>query len=293
MRILISTLIALLLYPAGALLAQDSTRAGAGAGTKVEVPMTVRSSHLIGMRVRNKENKDVGAIDDLVVSLGSGKIRYAALSFGGFAGLGTKLFAVPWEALTFKFGEKDRYLVFDVDADDLKNAPGFDKSNWPNVGDASWASSVDKYYKIDRTAASAGEKKVGENITYDDAYRVSTIKNMEVRNGAGRDIGNISELVFNLKDGNISYAALSFGSIAGLGGKLFAVPFSAFKLQHAANDRHLVLNISEEKLKAAPGFDTNHWPNTADADWSRDIDKYYDISTSKTTTTTTTTERKK
>jgi sporulation protein YlmC with PRC-barrel domain len=283
--VLFPALAALLAFPIATTLGQDRTRNTADAGTKVEVPMTIRSSQLVGMRVRNKENKDVGAIDDAVVSLGSGKIRYAALSFGGFAGLGNKLFAVPWEALTLKFAEKDRYLVFDVREDDLKNAPGFDKSNWPNVADASWAASIDKYYKIDRSqqTPSAGEKKVAGNITYDDAYRVSTIKDMDIRNEAGRDVGHIQEVVFNLKDGQIAYVALSFGSTAGLGGKLFAIPFHAFKLQHTPTDKYLVLNVSEEKLKSAPGFDTNNWPNVADREWAREIDKYYGVGTAERT----------
>lgn len=266
-------------YPLAVAQSQEKNQAGARDGAKVEVPMTIRSSHLIGMRVRNKENKDVGSIDDVVVSLGSGKIRYAALSFGGFAGLGNKLFAVPWEALTFKFGEKDHYLLFDVNEDDLKNAPGFDKNNWPNFGDSSFTTSVDKHYKTERsadqTARATNVTQPQGNVAVDDAYRVSTLKNMDVRDASNRDIGNVSELVFNLKDGTISYAALSFGSIAGLGGKLFALPFHAFKVNHTANDRYLVLNVSEEKLRAAPGFDSNHWPNTADPNWSREIDQYY------------------
>jgi Uncharacterized conserved protein len=258
-------------------------------GAKVEVPHSMRSSHLIGMRVKNKENKDVGAIDDLVVGLNSGEIRYAALSFGGFAGFGNKLFAVPWEALTLKFGEKDNHFVFDVTEEQLKDAPGFDKNNWPNVADAAWVASIDKHYKVDRKArheaqANAEGRKAGGNIVYDDGYRVSTIKGMKVRNEEQKDLGRVDELVFNVKEGDIGYVALSFGSVAGFGGKLFAIPFQAFKLHATPSEKYFVLNVSEEKLKAAPGFDANHWPNTADPNWSRDIDRYYgDLRTAERT----------
>jgi len=274
---LLATVWALASNSAGA---QDRSRKADGkddaaGGAKVEVTTSVRSSQIVGMRVRNKANKDVGAIDDLVVGLGSGKIRYAALSFGGFAGLGNKLFAVPWEALTYKFGEKDRYLVFDVAEDDLKNAPGFDKTHWPNVADPAWASGIDKYYKIVRTSVTPGEKPAGGNVVYDDAYRVSTLKGMKVRNDAGKDLGSIDEVVFDLKEGRINYAALSYGSVVGIGGKLFAIPFDAFKLHQSPSDKYLVLNVTEDKLRDAPGFDSNVWPNTADGNWSREIDRYY------------------
>jgi len=237
-------------------------------GAKVDVAHSFRSSHIIGMRVHNKDGKDIGKIEDLVIGLAKGDIRYAALSFGGFAGIGTKYFAVPWEAMTFRFGEKDRHFVFDVTEEQLKNAPGFDTSNWPNVADPKWSTSVDKYYKVERSA--------GGNVTYDDAYRVSTIKGMKVRNEAGKDLGYIDELVFDIRSGKVNYAALAYGSFAGLGGKLFAVPFHAFKFHHDADNRFFVLNISEDKLKAAPGFDSNKWPDTADPNWSRDVDRYYE-----------------
>jgi sporulation protein YlmC with PRC-barrel domain len=124
---------------------------GAREGGKVDVAHSFRSSHIIGMRVKNKEGKDIGKIEDLVIGLAKGEIRYAALSFGGFAGFGTKYFAVPWQAMTFRFGENDRHFVFDVTEDQLKDAPGFDRNNWPNVADQHWATSVDKFYKLDRT----------------------------------------------------------------------------------------------------------------------------------------------
>jgi len=243
---------------------------GTREGGKVDVARSFRSSHIIGMRVRNKDGKDIGKIEDLVIGLSKGEIRYAALSFGGFAGFGTKYFAVPWQAMTFRFGENDRHFVFDVTEDQLKNAPGFDSNHWPNVADPKWSTSVDTHYKIDRSQRDAG------NVSYDDAYRVSTIKGMKVRNESNKDLGYIDELVFDITKGQVNYAALSYGSFAGLGGKLFAVPFQAFKFHHDGDNRFFVLNISEDKLKAAPGFDTNKWPDTADPNWSRDVDRYYE-----------------
>jgi hypothetical protein len=50
--------------------------------------------------------------------------------------MGEKLFAVPWAALTLD--TQNKRFVLKVDKDTLKNAPGFDKDNWPNMADASW-----------------------------------------------------------------------------------------------------------------------------------------------------------
>jgi sporulation protein YlmC with PRC-barrel domain len=58
----------------------------------------MRISQLIGMDVRNAEGKDLGEINDVVVDVDSGKVHYAVLGFGGFLGMGEKLFAFPLSA---------------------------------------------------------------------------------------------------------------------------------------------------------------------------------------------------
>jgi sporulation protein YlmC with PRC-barrel domain len=245
-----------------------------------EIATMFRSSDVDGLEVRNKANKDLGNIKDLVVDMSSGHVRYAALSFGGFAGLGDKLFAVPWEAMTFKFGEKEHFVVFDVTEQQLKNAPGFDENNWPNIADPAWAASIDKHYNIERKAAAAGqpkagERKVADNIVYDAAYRAGTIMGMKVKDNAGRDIGSVNELVLNLKDGMVHYAVLSSGGVAGIGAKLHAIPFQEFKLHHTADQKFFNLAVTAEKLRDAPSFDSNRWPNLSDAQWANEIDRHY------------------
>jgi hypothetical protein len=76
--------------------------------------------------------------------LRSGKVGYAVMSFGTFFGMGGKLFAVPWNALTLDTTRK--CFVLNVEKDRLKNAPGFDKDRWPDMADQSWVQEVHSYY---------------------------------------------------------------------------------------------------------------------------------------------------
>ena len=102
------------------------------------------ASSLAGDSVRDSAREDLGKIDELMIDLKSGKVAYAVLSFGGVLGMGNKLFAVPWNALTVD--EDDRCMILDVPKDKLKNAPGFDKNNWPDMADSTWRSDIYSYY---------------------------------------------------------------------------------------------------------------------------------------------------
>lgn len=275
----------------GSAVAQEAAAKPAAKG-KVEVATTFRSSEIIGMNVKNRAGESLGKVEDLVVELQTGDVRYAALSFGGFAGFGDKLFAVPWQAMTFKFGENDRFFVFDVTQKQLETAPGFDRNNWPDVANPAWSEGIDKHYSANKRTATVDKAPRTTDIKDGDApvaadavFRVSTINGMKVRNDAGKDIGHVDELVLDIKAGKVKYAALSFGGFVGFGDKLFAIPMTAFSLKHGADETFFVLDISAEKLKTAPGFDKNNWPDTADPQWAAEIDKHYPERTAERPTT--------
>jgi uncharacterized protein YrrD len=99
---------------------------------------------LDGDSVVNAQGEDLGKIEDIMLDVERGRIAYAVLSYGGFLGMGDKLFAVPWSALTL---DADRHcFVLNVDKQKLENAPGFDKDHWPTMADPTWAGELHTYY---------------------------------------------------------------------------------------------------------------------------------------------------
>ena len=107
-------------------------------------PRVLAADTLTGDKVVNLQNEDLGKIEHLMIDLGTGRIAYAVLSFGGFLGMGDKLFAIPWSALTVDTLEKR--FILQVDKELLKRAPGFDKEQWPDMADRAWGTQVFKYY---------------------------------------------------------------------------------------------------------------------------------------------------
>jgi len=100
-----------------------------------------RASEIIGMDVRGRAGDDeIGEISDVMIGA-EGKIVYAAVSFGGFLGLGEKLFAVPWDAVQFvREGqdEDDVYARIDVTEQQLRTKRGFNEDRWPTEADESF-----------------------------------------------------------------------------------------------------------------------------------------------------------
>ena len=91
---------------------------------------------------------------------------------------------------------------------------------------------------------------------WEQTHRASRIIGSEVRNPQDQKVGRVKDLVLaDPSSGTISHAVVSIGGVAGMGDKLFAVPFS--QLQRAPGKDYLVLSGSSDLSKA---FDEKSWP---------------------------------
>lgn len=117
-----------------------------GTSTELPGPLVLSASTLNGDEVYNAKGEKLGSVKEIMLDVRNGKVCYAVLSFGGFLGMGEKLFAVPWSSMVVD--TEEQRFVFDVDPERLKSAPGFDKDNWPNMADPTWAKTIHTYYGI-------------------------------------------------------------------------------------------------------------------------------------------------
>jgi len=107
-------------------------------------PDIMAASTLEGDEVVNTLGESLGKIKEIMIDVPRGHVAYAVLSSGGLMGIGDRLFAIPWGALTLDIERK--CFILDVDAEQIKAAPGFDKDHWPSMADTQWASEVHSYY---------------------------------------------------------------------------------------------------------------------------------------------------
>lgn len=105
---------------------------------------TLSASSIIGTDVKNAQGEALGSIKDVMIDTGSGRVEYAVLQFGGVMFIGDKLFAVPWDK--FQMDTANEEMILDVPKERLKDAPGFDKDDWPNFGEQSFREQIGGYY---------------------------------------------------------------------------------------------------------------------------------------------------
>lgn len=103
--------------------------------------------------------------------------------------------------------------------------------------------------------------------------KASSMIGTDVVNPKGDNLGDVKEVVIDPRSGKVAYAVVSFGGFLGMGEKLFAIPYSAFEYNVTKNE--YVLDVSKERLEAAPGFDADHWPSMSGEQWNRDVYKFY------------------
>ncbi len=250
---------------------------------------TIKSDKIV-----NKAGDDLGKIEELMIDLEDGKIAYAVLSHGGILGIGSKLFAIPWQALTLRVHE--HAFVLNIPKETFDKAEGFDKDKWPltreelsrtytyygyqpywQTGTAaaqgistgiSGETESEKIARMERERPRPAETeseriaRMGtiEGTGSPEFLSAGTIKKDKVVNRAGEDLGKIEELMVDLENGRIAYAVLSFGGFLGMANKLFAIPWQALSLR--LHDHAFTLDIPKDVLERAEGFDKDNWPLT-------------------------------
>ena len=113
-------------------------------GQKEREPEVMAADFLVGERVVDPRGEDLGKIEELMLDLQAGRIRYAVVSFGGIFGLGEKLFGIPWSSLCPD--PENRRFILATDREQLKRAPAFDRHSWP-VMDRRWGRRIHRFYE--------------------------------------------------------------------------------------------------------------------------------------------------
>lgn len=105
----------------------------------------ISSDRVEGTNVYNTAGDKLGSIDDLMIDKVSGQVRYAVMEFGGFLGMGTDRYPLPWSMLKYDVNQ-DGYVV-PLDKAKLEGAPKYPQDRVPDY-DADYGRRVHGYYGV-------------------------------------------------------------------------------------------------------------------------------------------------
>jgi hypothetical protein len=93
-----------------------------------ETAALIGSDKVEGTAVYDAKGEKMGAIERVMIDKRSGQVAYAVLSFGGFLGLGSDYYPLPWASLTYDTSLGGYRL--NITEEQLKGAPKYQGESW-------------------------------------------------------------------------------------------------------------------------------------------------------------------
>ncbi len=102
----------------------------------------------------------------------------------------------------------------------------------------------------------------------DGNFAIGTFKDqdlvgLKVQSPQGEDLGRISSLAIDPKDGRVAFGVLTYGGFWGFRAKYVAVPLTVMDLKTDKNGKPdaFILDMSKQQLASAPTFEGNSLPD--------------------------------
>jgi sporulation protein YlmC with PRC-barrel domain len=95
------------------------------------------------------------------------------------------------------------------------------------------------------------------------SWRASQVIGLNVNNAADETMGEVEDLVLDMKSGDILAVIISSGGFLGLSDTLSAVPVTALRYDSAS--KAFKTKLTKQQLGKAPQFKTDAWPNYNEA----------------------------
>jgi sporulation protein YlmC with PRC-barrel domain len=192
-----------------------------------------RVSKLVGTDVHSSGGDAVGEIDDVLLSSAPGAKPMVVISVGGTLGVGDKLISMPLDELKVS-GDDEIYI--DRTTNQLGAEPAFK-------------------YGQSETGAAARSSQTGAGM------RLAGLVGADLTDTAGKDIGDIDDILIGMKTGAKYRAVLSVGGVAGVGDKLVAVPFEDLEIARTVTEAEgspkspeVHIAMTADALKQLPEF---------------------------------------
>lgn len=263
--------------------------------------MVAMASNLLGRNIQDESGTNVGVIDELLAD-DSGAIQYVIVDAVFVEGTVTddvddttpeataegalqddgqmvdNTIALSWDALETRQGmltdgevdvdsDPDAYHLVYVDSTALDQQQTFDRAILDEQGAI-----------LDDQAVTDTELEIPSEFA--NLIQVSEYNNVDLRNTAGEDLGEIEDALIDLREGHIQYVIVDVGGFLGIGERSIAVPFDQFQIdvtvEGDAEEESVTLDADQERLENAPEIDRSvDWVPNVDVDWDAEWSAFW------------------
>lgn len=208
-----------------------------------QMPAQISSEKLIGRDIRTAQDKTVGEIKSVLLGA-DGRVRAVVVGVGGFLGLGDREVAIDWNNLRVR--NNGEVIVTELTEDQLRSLPEYKYADPRQRGTVfNPAANPQAAQNADR--ARTPVTPAAWNM------RASELLGMDVRNAQNESIGQIKELVIDLR-GEVQAMVISVGGFLGLGDRNVAVGWKEFQFNREKGGLAAALSMSRDQLKALPEY---------------------------------------
>src|SRR4051812_203279 len=110
-----------------------------------ETANLIASDKVEGTPLYGADRKKIGRVETVMIDKITGQVAYAVLSFGGFLGVGSERYPIPWSML--KYDEDLGGYITPITKEQLKNAPKISENEtWE--GDEDQVALIETYYVV-------------------------------------------------------------------------------------------------------------------------------------------------
>jgi len=131
-------------------MATSNSAMSAGGATTTGTPEMDYAHELISSRrvegtsVFDRDGRKLGTVHSVMIGKRSGKVGYALMEFGGVLGVGSHVYPIPWDSLTYDV-DHDGYRI-EMSRDELQNAPRMSLDETDRPIDREHAEEVRSYW---------------------------------------------------------------------------------------------------------------------------------------------------
>jgi ribosomal 30S subunit maturation factor RimM len=129
-----------------------------------------------------------------------------------------------------------------------------------------------------QTAPGARPREQASQAGQGQLYKCSDLIGMQVRGENDAELGKVKDLLINSGTQEVEFATLDKGLPAGPGGKETVIPFIIVDAHVGpeVKDKYLSVSMTEEKFNTAPQINLADAELTANADWTRQVNQFFE-----------------